>query len=133
MKEIVAEGAAAHRVFDVRVGRRDDARGDRERGVAAEPLHALVFDDPQQLALAFEGKLGDGVEVNRAGPGQLEASGPGGDGVGKRAALVAEQLRVNQRRRQACAINRHKGKFRPGPRSCSSRALAFCPCRFRRQ
>src|SRR5207247_2919876 len=39
---------------------------------------------------------------------QLEAAGPRRHRVGERAALVAEQLRVDERAREAGAVDRHK-------------------------
>src|SRR5262245_8162375 len=106
MVEIVPERAGPHGVLDLRAGRRDDARTGSHRSVPAEPLDALLFDYPQQLALALDREFGDGIEVNRALPGQLEASRACRHGVGESAALVAEQLGIDQGRGEAGAVDR---------------------------
>jgi hypothetical protein len=98
MKEIVAEAALADRVLDVGVARGDQPRRNRKRRLAAEPLDALVLHDAQQFALRFERQFVDGVEVDGAAARKLESSRPCGHGVGECAALVAEQLGIDERR-----------------------------------
>ena len=66
--------------------------------MAAEPFHPLFLDDPQQLALRLDWELCDGIEVHRPRFRQFEAARPRGEGVRERAALVAEQLRIDERR-----------------------------------
>jgi hypothetical protein len=110
--QVAAERPVQHEIFDARVRRRDDARAERERRVAAEPLDALFLDDPQQLALRVERQLGDRVEIHGAGARRLETARPRGDRVGEGAALVAEELRVDQRSGQRGAVHRHERRLR---------------------
>ena len=112
MKEVASEGSLAHQVLDGGIRRGDDPRAEGERGMAAEAFHALLLDDAEQLPLRFERQLGDRVEVDGAGAGDLEAAGPRGDGVGEGAALVAEELRVDQRAGEGGAVD--GDKRRPG-------------------
>ena len=89
---------AATIVLEVPVGRRDDAHVDPLRARAADALELLLLEDAQQLRLQLERDVADLVEEERAAVRQLEAPDPLRDGAGERAALVAEELALEQAR-----------------------------------
>jgi hypothetical protein len=60
----------------------------------------------QELGLHLVGHVADLVEEQRAAVGVLEAAGPIGAGVGERAADVAEELVLQDRRGEAGAVER---------------------------
>ena len=76
------------------------------------PLDAFFFDDAKEFALRFDGQLVHGVEIHGAGACQLEAARSRGHGVGECPALMAEQLRVDERRGQAGTVDRDKRLLR---------------------
>src|SRR5262249_36596714 len=59
----------------------------------------------QQLHLHLDGDLGDLVEEQRALVRELEAAGLVRDGAGERALLVAEELALDERRRDRRAVD----------------------------
>ena len=73
--------------------------------VPPEPLDGPVLQHPQQLDLHRQRHVVDVVEEDRAAVGELEAAGPILDRAGERAALVAEQLRLDQRFRKQRAAD----------------------------
>jgi len=82
----------------ITVGRRDDPGVDVDLFVAAHPPELSFLQDAQQLDLQLDRHLGDLVEEHRSTLGHLEVAFPPLDGVGKGAFLVAEDLRLDQRR-----------------------------------
>ena len=74
-----------------------DPHVDLERRRAADPLELALLEDAQQLRLDRERQLADLVEEQRAAVGPLEAARPLAVGAGEGAALVAEQLGLEQR------------------------------------
>ena len=63
---------------------------------AAETRELTLFEDAQQLGLDRRRHLAHLVEEEHAAVGLLDAAGLGVDRAGERAALVAEQLRLEQ-------------------------------------
>jgi hypothetical protein len=80
---------------------------------AAETLELALFEHAQQLRLTVERHLADLVEKQHAAIGLLDAPGLGRDRAGERAALVAEQLRLEQLIGQAAQLIAMNG---PWPR-----------------
>ena len=72
--------------------------------VAADPEHLPLLEHAQQLDLDRERHLADLVEQHRAAVGGLEQPGLGLRRAGERAALVAEQLALEQRLRERRAV-----------------------------
>ena len=68
----------------------------RMRLLAAHPLEGLLLQDAQHLGLGLEAHVADLVEEERAAVGQLELAAPPRDRAGEGAALVAEQLGLDQ-------------------------------------
>ena len=107
--EILAERALLDRLFEVAVGRRDQADVDPE---GLHPAHALEFgllDRPQELHLGLLGDLADLVEEEGAAVGELEASRPRGDRPGEGAALVTEELALDEPAGDRGAVDPDKG------------------------
>ena len=77
------------------------ARAERPLGLGAERAEAPVLEDAQELGLELDGHLGDLVEQDRAGAGELELAADAALGAGERAALVAEDERLDERARGA--------------------------------
>ena len=98
--------------------RGDDSNVDAHRALASHANHLAVLHDAKQPDLRREGELADLVEEQRAAVGLLEPSLSPADGAGKRARLVAEQLRVDQLGAIAPQFTRRKG---PPPERSSAR------------
>src|SRR6266571_3219631 len=74
-----------------------DVTGVHSHGpVAAEPRDLPLLDDPQQFGLGGEGQLADLVEEQRAARRGLERALAQPGGAGERAALVTEQLVLDE-------------------------------------
>ena len=69
----------------------------RDGLVAAQPLDVPLLQHAQQLGLGARGQVADLVEEDGAAVGLLEAADAPGLGAGEGAALVAEQLALQQR------------------------------------
>src|SRR2546422_2627797 len=94
---------------EVGVRRRHDAHvhGACRRG--AEAAHRLLLERAQQLALQLGSEVVHFVEEERAALGYLEQAGLGRLRVGEGAALVAEQLALEQRDRKSTRLNSSHG------------------------
>jgi hypothetical protein len=108
--EPVEQVGAKPRVVDltaeVAMGRRDHADVDLDRLRAADPADRARLERAQQLRLLIDRELADLVEEQRAAVGFFERADAPRVGAGERARLVAEQLRLEQRRRDRRAIDR---------------------------
>jgi hypothetical protein len=87
-------------------------RARRLRLVAADALVAAVGEHAQQLGLQRRVDVADLVEEERARAGGLDAAGAPPGGAGEGAALVAEQLGLDQRRRQRGEVDRDERRRR---------------------
>ena len=102
----------------------------RPCGGGAQAAHDLLLQRAQQLALQLQGEAVDLVEKQRAAGRDLEQARLGGLGVGERAALVTEQLALEQRRGECGAVQLDEG--RRGPRAAvvqRPREELFARCR----
>ena len=90
------------------MGGGDDPRVDLNPAVAADRLHGLVFEGPQQLRLAVERQLAELVEKQRAAAGIHEGTFAIAGGSCECAAHVAEKLRVEQFFADGAAIYDHE-------------------------
>jgi hypothetical protein len=107
--QIGAETAGRDCIGEVQVGRGDDAYVDAVRARAADAFELLLLQHAQQLRLQLEGKVAHLVEKQRAAVGQLEASDALLDGTGKGAALVTEELALQQAGRDRGTVHLHEG------------------------
>src|ERR671924_1387346 len=111
--EVVAKAATLDGGEKVSIGRRDQTDIRRERRRSAHPLVAALLKNAEQLGLERERQLADFVEKERAALGQLEAAPLEPLGAGESAALVAEQLGLDQRLRQRRTVHGHEGSVGP--------------------
>ena len=81
--------------------RRDDADVGTFRPRAPETLELVLLQDAQQLRLELERNVADLVEEERAAVGELEPPDLLRDRAGERAALVPEELALEQARRES--------------------------------
>src|SRR5579859_2313268 len=110
--EIGAELTAVDLPADVAVGGRHDAHVDFLRAAAADPPDLAVAERPQELGLQIERKLADLVEEQRASVGALERSFAIARGSGEGAAVVSEELALDERGGQSSAIDELEGPVR---------------------
>jgi hypothetical protein len=96
VKEVLPELPLGDLGAEISVGRRDQAHVDASRGHAADALKLALLQRPEQLDLHFQGDLTDLVQEQGPAVGQLEAAGLAGDRAGEGAALVAEELRLDE-------------------------------------
>ena len=115
--EVLAEAPRLHLGEQIAVGRGDDADVGLD-GVAAERLVLALLQDAQELHLHLRRELADLVEEERAAGGLREAAVLLRDGAGERAALVAEELALEDRLGDRRAVHGDE-RARARARSCS--------------
>ena len=64
----------------------------RNRLFPTHPLQDTLLEDSQDLGLQDKAHVADLIQEQRAAVGTLEAPAPSGNGSGKGAALVSEEL-----------------------------------------
>jgi len=97
------------RFHEIAVGGRDHAQVDLHWSGRADTLDLALLEDAQQLRLCRKRELADLVEKQRAASGKLDLAWLGAGRTGEGAALVAEQLALDELARQRCAVDRDKG------------------------
>src|SRR5262249_13523023 len=107
--EILAEPAGGEARGEVLVGSGNDPDVDLDGVARADRPDFTFLEDAQQGDLRFLGELGDLVEEQRAAMGVAHQAVALLTGAGERAALVAEQLALDQVARQLAAVDRHEG------------------------
>ena len=95
--EILAEAPRPYKGLGVLVRRADDAGVDGLVPRRAEPSHARIFHDLQQLGLEQQWEQGDLVEEQRAAMGHLDQARLRLPGIRECAALVSEQFGLEER------------------------------------
>ena len=96
VEEVLAETALGDQLREVLVRGGEDAHVHAERLLAADALEGLLLQRAQHLGLGLDAHVADLVQEQRAAVGQLELSAPPADRAGERAALVTEQLGLDQ-------------------------------------
>ena len=104
--EVGAEGAVLDGRRQVAVGGGDDAHVDAQRTLAADAQELARLEHAQELRLGGRSHLADLVEEERALVRQLELAELLRVRVGERAALVAEELALEQRLGDGGAVQR---------------------------
>ena len=130
--EVGAEAAVGRHRPEVAVGGGDQPHVHLALVRRAEPLELALLEHAQQLGLQLQRQVADLVEEDGAVVGELEAALAGGDGAGEGAPFVAEQLALDQRRRQRRAVD--ADQRRAGAAGCARAApgrTAPCRCRCR--
>ena len=105
VEEIASESSADDVVREPAIRRRDDAHVHGRRAGAAEPFELAALEHAQELGLQLEGQLADFVEKDGSALRQFEAARLRRMRAGERPALAAEQLALDERRRQRPAID----------------------------
>jgi hypothetical protein len=106
--EVCPEAAGAHVVSQIAARRGHDPRGHRERLHTADPLVLAVLQNAKQSGLQVRSELAYFVEEQGPAGGTLEAPRPPRHRPGECAALVAEELALDHRWRQRCAVGVHE-------------------------
>src|SRR5690606_31742566 len=109
VEQVLAERTFLDRALEVAVRRGDDARLDGDRAVPTHARDLAVLQRAQQLGLRGGRQLADLVQEQRAAPRALERALPLPVRTRERAALVAEQLALDQVLRQRRAVQRDEG------------------------
>src|SRR5690606_29926614 len=113
--QVLAEAAGLHLRLQIAVRGRDDADVERRPTDAAHALEGAVLQRAQELALRVDGQLADLVEERDALLGDLEQAELRRLRVGERAALVAEQLTLDEVLGQGRAVHRDERLVRAWP------------------
>jgi hypothetical protein len=113
VEEVLPERSVRHHLPQVAVGGRDDPPAEFPRLVRAHGGVLPLLQDPQQLGLQLEGRVADFVEEEGAvhGGGHLPLAGA--LRPGKRALLVAEELRLLEVAGDRRDVHRHEGALAP--------------------
>src|SRR5437899_11673668 len=93
---------------EITVRSRDQSSVRAERAAASQSLELPLLQTAEALLLEIEGNLADLVQEDRPAVGELEAADALRDGAGKGALLVAEQLALEQSRRDRGAVQLHE-------------------------
>ena len=107
-KKILAKTAGLDGSGEIHIGKGDEARFDAQSLGPTEAFEGPLLQDAQKLALRPCRKSGDLVENNRATAAEFEPAEFAFDGAGESAALVAEELALDEIWRKAGAINLQK-------------------------
>ncbi len=94
--------------------------------MAADPLDSQLLNRPEQLGLGDTREIGDFVEKQRAGVGQLELAAPSAY-AGGRPVLDAEQLGLEQCLDQRRAVDRDEGSMAPATQLVNAPRNQFLP------
>ena len=106
---------------------RHDANLHAHGPLAPDPHHLAVLHHAQQSHLGGERELANLVEKERAAVGLLEPALPPGRRASEGALLVAEELRVDQLRRNGAAVDATERPVRNGDCSWMARATISLP------
>ena len=128
VQQVLAEQALPHALLEVLVRGGDDPHVRPLRRVPADAVVLAVRQHAQQPHLQVRRHVADLVQEQRAAVGLLEAAAARRLGAGERAALVAEQLRLQQVLRDRGGVDRHERSG--GARDCGGAVRARpAPCR----
>jgi hypothetical protein len=105
VEEVFAEGPTPHRVVQVNVRQRREARVDAHGAAAPQTLELAPLDDAQQLGLRLGREVRDLVEHERPLVRRFEPPGLRLRRARERAALEAEELGLQQFARQRRAVD----------------------------
>ena len=133
--EILTEAAGLDLALEIAVGGRDDAR--RDLRSARSPPTRITFRSSStrsSLACAGSGSSPTSSRNSVPSPGVFERAAAQAIGAGERAALVAEQLALDELLGQRRAVDGDERRSsRPGPADAARARPAPCRCRSRRR
>jgi hypothetical protein len=111
---VLAKPPLAYLGGQIRVGRAEDPGVDRFAPRGPQPAHRAIFEDLEQLGLEHLAQQSDLIEKERPPVGGLEQTGLRLARLGEGAALVAEQLRLEQGFGDGRAVHVDEGPAGPG-------------------
>src|SRR6266853_997842 len=111
--EILPEPARRDALGQVLVGGGEDTDVHPDGVLAPHPLEGLLLESAQHLGLGLEAHVADLVKEEGALIGQLELAAPPRHRAGERAALVPEQLGLDQLLRDRRAVHLDEGPVAP--------------------
>src|SRR5688500_3711842 len=112
MEEVVAEATGGDFLVEVAARRGEDADVDADGMLSADATELASFDHAEQLRLQGDVEIADFVDEERPSVRLLEHAGTRRDCAGERAALVAEELRFDERRGDGRAVEDDEGRVR---------------------
>ena len=98
--KVFAKSPFGDEASQMTMGRRDDPHVDANRLMASERLDRPLFENAKELRLRRGGHFAELVEEERAAIGRAEPSVAPLRGAGECSALVAEELRFEERLRK---------------------------------
>ncbi|MEY4258681.1 MAG: hypothetical protein RJA56_1582 [Pseudomonadota bacterium] len=116
--QVFAELVFGDVLFQVFVGRGDDANINGDGLVGAQWLDLSLLQHPQEFDLHVQGQVANFVQENRAAIGHFKAAHPFAHGTGESAFSVTKQFTFQKFPRDGPTVDGHKG-----PRS--ARALGM--------
>ena len=114
IEEVLPEAAGFHFFFEVAVGGGHHPDVHLDGAGAPHPFELHLLEDPEELDLEALGHLGDFVHEQGAVVGQFEAAFAHGHGVGEGAALVAEELALQEGFGEGGAVDGDEALVGPG-------------------
>src|SRR5215813_8985654 len=105
VEEVLAEAARRDLLLEVRVRGGDHAHVHAQGFLAPHPLEGLLFEHAEHLGLRLEAHVRYLVEEERAAVRQLELAAAPRHRAGERAALMAEELGLDQLLRHSRAVD----------------------------
>ena len=127
VEQVLAKVAALDGFAQVAVGGGDDPDVRLQEARPAEPLELALLQHPQELRLRGQAHLADLVEEQHAARRELHLTGLGLLRARERAALVAEQLRLEQLLGQAAQFRATNGRFLRADAAWMNRATTSLP------
>ncbi len=106
--EVAAERAVVDQLCQRNVRGRRHTAPNLDLLVATDPSHPPLLESAQQLRLKVQRQAGHLVQEESAVASELEQPLPGLPRAGERSLLVAEQLGLEQGRRDRGAVHRHE-------------------------
>src|SRR5882672_10733286 len=111
--EVLPEDSLLHGLVQIPVRRRDDPDVHLEVRGAADPLERAVLDEAEELGLGGGREVGDLVQEERSLVGQLHQAALGIARVGEGAALVPEELVLEELLLEGGAVEGQEGGLAP--------------------
>src|SRR4051812_38613200 len=115
MEQIVTKAPGRDLLIEVPSRGAEHPDVDADRTVAADAADLGALEGSQELRLVREIEIADLVDQDRPAVALLEDALPGRDGAGERAALVPEQIRLDEVGRHGGAVEHDEGLRRPRP------------------
>src|SRR5690606_24282601 len=94
--EVLAEPSFRDEALEISVRRTDDTHDGGHRLASADPLERSLLEEPKELALHVVREIADLVEEERAPLRELHLAGHAAVRAGEGAALVAEELALDE-------------------------------------